>query len=88
MVEIEDILEEYEKADKNKRLHMYLQFPDLRAIFSEKERGIIYQELDFHFARRRDKRDNCCSLYHTIKRKASRGFWGRLLSGNAFGEIP
>ena len=33
----EDILVEYEKADMNKRLHLFLQFRDLRNDFLEVE---------------------------------------------------
>lgn len=28
-----DLLEEYEKADRPRRLHLYLQYPDLRRAF-------------------------------------------------------
>jgi len=37
MSKIEDILLEYEKGDMNKRLHLYLQFRDLRKDFLEIE---------------------------------------------------
>lgn len=37
MSKIEDILLEYEKADMNKRLHLFLQFRDIRNDFLEIE---------------------------------------------------
>lgn len=35
MSKVEDILLEYEKGDMNKRLHLFLQFRDLRKDFQE-----------------------------------------------------
>jgi len=37
MSKIEEILSEYEKGDMNKRLHLFLQFRDLRREFLEIE---------------------------------------------------
>jgi hypothetical protein len=37
MSNVEDILLEYEKGDMNKRLHLFLQFRDLRKDFQEIE---------------------------------------------------
>jgi len=80
MVIIESLLEEYEKADWNKRLCMYLQFRDLRPRFFEKERSIISQELSSHPAQQRVKSDDPCCPDYAIHDKSSRGFWDRLFN--------
>jgi hypothetical protein len=39
-----DPLEEYRSADFNKRLHLYLQYPELRSEFVEMDRNDLQRE--------------------------------------------
>ena len=41
---IDDLFEEYRRADFNKQLHFYLQYPDLRPKFFEMDRNNVKRE--------------------------------------------
>jgi hypothetical protein len=44
-----DILIQYGEADINKKLHLFLQFPDLRGAFQEIERKDLAAQMESRF---------------------------------------
>jgi hypothetical protein len=54
-----DILIEYGEADMNKRLHFFLQFPDLRKGFQEIERKELSPQLESASLREEHIKEKC-----------------------------
>jgi len=63
-----EILIQYGEADKNKRLHLFLQFPDLRRDFQEIERKDLAAQMAFRSLGEQHNKRKCSRLLSLLSR--------------------
>jgi hypothetical protein len=79
---IGDLLNEYRQADFTKRLHLYLQYPELRTEFADMEREALHAE-----TRNRTQGSECCPRPFGVLPFRSRSGCVKRLLGVAQGRI-